>query len=321
MQFKDYYETLGVSKTATEAEIKKAFRKLARQYHPDVVKEKEKKNAEAKFKEINEAYEVLSDPEKRKKYDTLGADWERGGAQQAPPPNWQDFAQPGAGGRQGGTEFHFGGTGFSDFFETFFGGQRAGPGRSPFTDFDPGDDVAGFGTPPSRGHDVEADIMVTLDEAINGSKRQVSLRRSDTAKMESYNIRIPAGVHEGQRIWLAGQGEKAGRGGSAGDLYLRVKFAQHPDFRVEGHDLIHEHELKPWVAVLGGEVRVPTLEGSARLKIPAGTQNGRRFRMKERGLPQSGGARGDLYVVVGIDIPESVTPEQRKAWEQLAEVG
>lgn len=319
MQFKDYYETLGVQKTATEAEIKKAFRKLARQYHPDVVKERDKKAAEDKFKEINEAYEVLSDPEKRKKYDTLGADWERGGSPQQAPPNWQDFAQAGAGGRPGGVEFQFGGTGFSDFFETFFGGRGRG-GGSPFGGFETDEEAGGFGR-PARGHDVEVDIMVTLDEAINGSKRQVSLRRSDTDKVETYNIRIPAGVYEGQRIRLAGQGERAGRSGTAGDLYLRVRFAQHPDFRVEGHDLLHEHELKPWVAVLGGEVRAPTLEGSARLKIPPGTQNGQRFRLKARGLPQPGGGRGDLYVVIGIDIPTSVTAEQRKHWEKLAELG
>ena len=318
MQFKDYYETLGVDKSASEADIKKAFRKLARQHHPDVVKERDKKSAEAKFKEITEAYEVLSDPEKRKKYDTLGADWERGGGgyQQAPP-NWQDFAQQGAGGRPGGVEFHFGGTGFSDFFETFFGGRGRGGGS--FTEFDT-EDGGGFGG-PARGHDVEADIMVTLDEAINGSKRQISLRRSDTDKLETYNVRVPAGVHEGQRIRLAGQGERAGRGGKAGDLYLRVRFAQHPDFRVEGHDLVHEHELKPWVAVLGGELRIPTLEGSARLKIPAGTQDGQRFRLKQRGLHQSGGTRGDLYVVIRVDVPTSITPEQRKMWEKLAELG
>ena len=325
MQFKDYYETLGVPKTANEADIKKAFRKLARQHHPDVNKERDKKSAEAKFKEINEAYEVLGNPEKRKKYDTLGADWEHGGAAQQPPPNWQDFAGArgggGAGGMPRGQTFHFGGTGFSDFFETFFGGRGDATGGSPFGDYDIGDQAGGIRA-PSRGQDVEADIMVTLDEAINGSKRQVSFRRSETAPPETYNIRIPAGVHEGQRIRLAGQGEPAGRGGKAGDLYLRVRFARHPDFRVEGHDLLHDHELKPWVAVLGGEVRVPTLEGHAKLKIPAVTQNGRRFRLKQRGLPQPGDAgRGDLYVVIGIDIPETVTPEQRKAWEKLAEVG
>jgi curved DNA-binding protein len=318
MQFKDYYETLGVPKTASQDEIKKAFRKLARQHHPDVVKERDKKSAEAKFKEINEAYEVLSDPEKRTKYDTLGADWERGGAQQAPP-NWQDYAQKGAAGRDGGVEFSFGGTGFSDFFETFFGGRGGGGGRSPFGDFEVGEEGRGFA--PAQGHDVEADIMVTLDEAISGSKRQISLCRSDSSKVETYNIRIPAGVYEGQRIRLAGQGEPSGRGGKAGDLYLRVRFAQHPDFRVEGHDLLHDHELKPWVAVLGGEVRVPTLEGSAKLKIPAGTQNGQRFRLKQRGLSRPDGGRGDLYVVIGIDIPTTITAEQKKPWEKLAELG
>jgi curved DNA-binding protein len=317
VQFKDYYETLGVSKTASEAEIKKAFRKLARLHHPDVVKERDKKTAEAKFKEINEAYEVLSDPEKRKKYDTLGADWERGGSPRQAPPNWQDFAQPGAG-QKGGVEFHFGGTGFSDFFETFFGGR--GQPSGGFGDIETGGEGGGFRA-PARGQDVEADIMVTLDEAINGSKRPVSLRRSDTEKVETYNVRIPAGVHEGQRIRLAGQGGRAGRGGKAGDLFLRVRFAQHPDFHVEGHDLIHDHEMKPWVAVLGGEVRVPTLEGSARLKIPAGTQNGQRFRLKQRGLPLPGGGRGDLYVDIGIDIPATITPEQHKQWEKLAELG
>lgn len=319
MQFKDYYETLGVPKTATEAEIKKAFRKLARQHHPDVVKERDKKSAEAKFKEINEAYEVLGDSEKRKKYDTLGADWERGGDSRQAPPNWQDFAQPGAGGQQGGVEFHFGGTGFSDFFETFFGGRGRPSGG--FSEFDPGGGAAGRFSAPAHGNDVEADIMVTLDEAIHGDKRQVSLRRSDTDTTETYNIRIPAGVHEGQRIRLAGQGGRPTRGGRAGDLYLRVRFAQHPDFRIEGADLLHDHEMKPWVAVLGGEVRVPTFEGSARLKIPPGTQNGQRFRLKGRGLPQPGGSRGDLYVIAGIDIPASITPEQRKQWESLAELG
>ncbi|HEX4085321.1 MAG TPA: J domain-containing protein [Chthoniobacteraceae bacterium] len=315
MQFKDYYETLGVPKTATEAEIKKAFRKLARQHHPDVVKERDKKSAEAKFKEINEAYEVLSDPEKRKKYDTLGADWERGGTQQ-PPPNWQDFARQG-GGRAGGTEFHFGGTGFSDFFETFFGGRGGGRGAggSPFGGFQAEEYER------ARGHDIEADIMVTLDEAINGAKRTVSFRREGSDKTETYNVRIPAGVHEGQRIRLSGQGEKAGRGGKAGDLYLRVRFAQHPDFRVEGHDLIHEHEIKPWAAVLGGEVQVPTMKGHARLKIPPGTQSGQRFRMKQQGLHTPAGGRGDLYVVIGIDIPESLSAEQRSHWEALKALG
>ena len=324
MQFKDYYETLGVPKDASAADIKKAFRKLARVHHPDVVKEKEKKAAEAKFKEINEAYEVLSDPEKRQKYDTLGADWERGGARQAPP-NWQG-GRPGAGGQPGGVEFEFGGTGFSDFFEAFFGGGR-GRQQNPFggfSDFE-GGRAGGGGFPhqqsPGRGGDVEADILVSLDEAFKGAKRKVSLRRSDSDKVETYNVTIPAGVREGQRIRLAGQGEPGGKGAKAGDLFLRVKFAKHPDFRVEGHDLIHEHELKPWQGVLGAEVRVPTLEGAVKMKIPAGTQPGQRLRLKQRGLGKSDGARGDLYVLIDVEIPTEITDKQRKLWEQLAELG
>ncbi|SRR5581483_2551971 len=304
VQFKDYYETLGVSKTATQDEIRKAFRKLARQHHPDVAKEKDKKAAEAKFKEINEAYEVLSDPEKRKKYDTLGADWERGGAQ--PPPQWQH----GFGGEgNGGTEFHFGGTGFSDFFEQFFGGMSGR--RNPFGGGFAGQEIS------QRGQDIEADILVTIEEAMHGSKRQVSFRRSPHAKTETYNVRIPAGVHEDQRIRLAGQGGKGAHGGPAGDLYLRVKFAKHPDYRVEGNDLIHDLELKPWQAVLGCEVSIPTPEGKVKLKVPAGTQAGQRFRLKQRGLPKTASTRGDLYVMAEIDIPKTLTKQQRELWEKL----
>ena len=327
VQFKDYYETLGVAKTATQDEIRKAFRKLARQHHPDMAKAKDKKAAEAKFKEINEAYEVLSDPDKRGKYDTLGADWERGGAGQ-PPPNWQDFArgQGGAAAAGGGPEFHFGGTGFSDFFETFFGGaggkHRAGK-HDPFAGFQGAgvEDEFGGHRPAMRGEDVEADIMVTLDEALKGSKRNISFRRADNAKAESYNVRIPPGVSEGQRIRLAGQGGKHPRGGGAGDLFLRVKFSRHPDFRVEGHDLVHELELKPWQAVLGAEVMTPTLDGAVKLRVPPGTQHGQRFRLKGRGLPKSAGARGDLFVTAEIEMPKSLTSEQRALWEKLAALG
>lgn len=311
VQFKDYYETLGVGKTATQEEIRKAFRKLARQHHPDMAKAKDKKTAEAKFKEINEAYEVLGDAEKRKKYDTLGADWESGGQAQ-PPPQWAGGA-PGGGG-----EFRFGGTGFSDFFEQFFGGARvAGRGRNPFAGFGGGEEADG---PAMRGEDAEADILVTLDEALYGSQRSISFRRTPAAKPESYKVRIPPGVREGQRIRLAGQGGKHPRG-SAGDLYLRVKFSQHPDFRVEGHDLVHELELRPWQAVLGAETTVPTLDGPVKLKIPPGTQDRQRFRLKGRGLPKGGGARGDLFVMVEIALPKSVTPEQRELWEKLAALG
>ena len=310
VQFRDYYETLGVSKTANEDEIRSAFRKLARKYHPDVAKDK--KTAEEKFKQINEAYEVLSDPEKRRKYDQLGENWNQPGGFQ-PPPQW-GAGQPGGGfhrgsGENGGVEFEFGGTGFSDFFEAFFGGGR---GRSAF---------GGFGqreTMAERGSDVEADIMVTLEEALHGSTRQVSLRRAGSTKTETYQVRIPRGVREGQRIRLAGQGEASHRGGKSGDLFLRVRLARHPDFSVEGSDLVHEVKIAPWQAVLGDQLIVPTLEGNARLKLPSGTQGGQRFRLRERGLPGVSGQRGDLYVVVQIALPKKLTEREREIWEQLA---
>jgi curved DNA-binding protein len=310
VQFRDYYETLGVSKTASEDEIRSGFRKLARKYHPDVAKDK--KTAEEKFKQINEAYEVLSDPEKRRKYDQLGEHWNQPGGFQ-PPPQW-GAGQPGGGfrwgsGENGGVEFEFGGTGFSDFFEAFFGGGR---GRSAF---------GGFGqreTAPERGSDVEADIMVTLEEALHGSARQVSLRRAGSKKTETYQVKIPRGVREGQRIRLAGQGAAGERGGKSGDLFLRVRLARHPDFSVEGSDLVHEVKIAPWQAVLGDQLIVPTLEGNARLKLPPGTQGGQRFRLRERGLPGVSGQRGDLYVVVQIALPKKLTEREREIWEQLA---
>jgi curved DNA-binding protein len=314
VQFRDYYETLGVPKTATEDEIRSAFRKLARKYHPDVAKDK--KAAEEKFKEINEAYEVLGDPEKRKKYDQLGADWNRPGGFQ-PPPQWQqEGQQPGGGfyqwgGDGGGVQFEFDGTGFSDFFEAFFGGGR---GRSAFGGF------GGRQATAERGADVEADIMVPLEEALHGSTRTVSLRRGGSNKVETYQVKIPRGVHEGQRIRLRGQGEAGARGGKSGDLFLRVRLARHPDFVVEGSDLIHEVKIAPWQAVLGTELVVPTLEGNVRLKIPPGTQGGQRFRLRGRGLPSASGKRGDLYVVVRINIPKKITEREKELWSELAKL-
>src|SRR5881396_1126655 len=314
VQFRDYYETLGVPKTATEDEIRSAFRKLARKYHPDVAKDK--KAAEEKFKEINEAYEVLGDSDKRKKYDQLGADWNRPGGFQ-PPPGWQrEGQQPGGGfyqwgGDGGGVQFEFGGTGFSDFFEAFFGGGR---GRSAFGGF------GGRQATAERGADVEADIMVTLEEALNGSTRTVSLRRAGSNKVENYQVKIPRGVREGQRIRLAGQGEAGERGGKSGDLFLRVRLARHPDYSVEGNDLVHEVKIAPWQAVLGDQLILPTLEGSARLKLPPGTQGGQRFRLRGRGLPGVSGQRGDLYVVVQISVPKKLSEREREIWEQLAQL-
>jgi curved DNA-binding protein len=339
VQFKDYYQILGVPRGAGDSEIKKAFRKLAREYHPDVAKDK--KRAEEKFKEINEAYEVLSDPAKRKRYDELGSDW-KSGAEFRPPPGWEQFggARGGGAGRGAGRgaenfEFHFGGTGFSDFFEQMFG--RAGRGG-----FQTG---GGFGDvdQAERGRDIEGDIMVTLEEAMRGSLRTVSIRHNapcahcgstgrslgrlctvcggtgSVPQTETVQVKIPAGVGEGQRLRLAGRGEAGTSGGGAGDLFLRVRLARHPDFEVDGHNLIYELELAPWEAVLGSGVDVPTLDGQVSIRIPPGTQGGQKLRVRGRGLPERGNAgRGDLIVVTRIEVPPKVTEEERKLWEQLA---
>ena len=309
MEFRDYYKTLGVARTATADEIKKAFRKLARQHHPDLAKDK--KTAEEKFKEINEAYEVLSDTEKRKKYDELGPNWQQPGGGFRPPSGGGGFPGGfgGYGPGAGDEEFQFGGTGFSDFFEAFFGRQARGGRRgSAFH----GEDA------PLRGQDAEADIMVTLEEALHGSTRQISFTRGRSGKVETYTVKIPKGVGEGQRIRLAGIGGEGSGGGSAGDLYLRVRFERHPEFTVEGADIIHEVELPVAQAVLGGEVMLPTLDGRAKLKIPPLTQNGRKFRIPGRGMPQRGGTRGDFYAVVDVELPAVLSDAQRAAWEALA---
>ena len=316
VQYKDYYETLGVPRTGSADELKKSFRKLARQYHPDVAKDKKK--AEEKFKEINEAYEVLSDPATRKKYDELGANW-KSGADFRPPSGWENFSggQTFRGRGAGGEEFetHFGGTGFSDFFEQLFGsrmrGGAGGFGRS-----------AGFEDEQfaERGRDIEGDILVTLEEALRGSVRTVNVRHTvgRSVKTETHQVKIPPGVTEGQKLRLAGRGETGAGGGEAGDLYLRVRLARHPDFEVEDHNLIYEAELAPWEAVLGANLSVPALDGRVNIKIPPGTQNGQKLRVRARGLPTRDGARGDLMVVTRIAVPAKVTDAEKKLWEQLA---
>jgi len=308
VQYKDYYEILGVPRAASDADIKKSFRKLARQYHPDVAKDK--KQAEEKFKEINEAYEVLSDPDKRKKYDELGANW-KSGAEFRPPPGWGGFpgqqsrARRGTGQGAEGFDFEFGGTGFSDFFEQLFGqmrGQRGGfSGNRNYEDYESAE----------RGRDVEGDIMVTLEEASHGSIRTVTVRHG--SKNESHQVKIPAGVTEGQRLRIAGRGEHGSGGGQSGDLYLRVRLAKNPDFEVDGHNLIYEAELAPWEAVLGTELSVPTLDGRVQIKIPAGTQSGQKLRIRDHGL----GKKGDLYVVAKIAVPSKISDAEKKLWEQL----
>jgi curved DNA-binding protein len=312
VQFKDYYETLGVARTASADEIKKAFRRLARIHHPDVAKNKAA--GEAKFKEINEAYEVLSDPEKRRKYDQLGANWEHG----------QEFHAPGhetyrrsAHFPEGESPFEFTGTGFSDFFEAFFAGSRDHPGSFRRTSFHADD-----ATLAARGHDAEADILVTLEEALHGAKRQITVRRpegdGETERTDTYQVKIPPGVREGKRIRLAGQGGPGRAGGPAGDLFLRVRLAKHPDFRVEGADLHYDVHLAPWEAVLGKQVPIPTLDGSAMLNVKPCAQAGAVLRLRGLGLPKDDARRGDLYATVCIESPESVTEEEKKLWEQLA---
>ncbi len=348
VQFKDYYKSLGVARTATEVEIKKAFRKLAREYHPDVAKNK--KVAEEKFKEINEAYEVLSDPAKRKKYDELGPNWQAG-ADFRPPPGWGGFGGGGRGGTGGfggggggrtGTaedfEFQFGGTGFSDFFEQLFGSRGGGNGG-----FGRRGGFGGAGqSDAERGRDIEGDLMVSLDEAVKGSVRSVSVRHQavcdacggsgqrnkrpcdvcggagEVIKTDTYQVKVPAGVAEGQLLRVAGRGEAGRGGGAAGDLFLRVRLARHPDFEVEEHNLIYEAEIAPWEAVLGAEISVPTLNGPVNIRIPAGTQNGQKLRVRGRGLPVREGTPGDLIVVAQIEVPKQVGDSEKKIWEQLA---
>jgi curved DNA-binding protein len=315
VSFQDYYETLGVSRTASESEIKAAFRRLARKYHPDVAKDK--KRAEEQFKRINEAYEVLGDPEKRKKYDELGANWKQG-----PPPSgeWEaagGFRRRRAGGGPG--EFHFGGTGFSDFFERYFGGG------DPFGDLAAGGRGARFREAPGasmRGEDIESDLLVTLQEALNGAMRQLSLRRQDPEtgeeQIDNFRVRIPTGATEGRIIRVPGKGHPGYEGGPPGDLRLRIRLARHPDFRVKGSDLYHELPLAPWEAVLGVTVSVPTLEGSVEVKIPPLAQVGQQLRLRNRGLPAEGSTRGNLYVVLTVATPDQVSEEERAAWQEIA---
>ena len=319
MEFKDYYATLGVARDASQEDIKKAFRKLARQYHPDVAKEK--RGAEEKFKAVNEANEVLSDPVKRQKYDELGANWQDEGAFQPPPGRGGGRTRTGAGAH--GQEFHFGGTGFSDFFEQFFsGGSRYG-----FPEGEPGfgNEAETRGARPSRGGDIEGDILVTLEEAMRGTVRPLSLQmvnpQTGEADTRSFQVRIPPGAIDGKRIRVPGQGEPGRGGAAAGDLYLRVRHAAHPDYYSREADIYHDLAVAPWEAVLGAEIMVPTLDGTIKLRIPPGTEPGRQLRVRGRGLPKGKtGERGDFFVIVEVSLPENPNPEERALWEKLRSV-
>jgi curved DNA-binding protein len=320
MEFKDYYSTLGVTKASTEKEIKQAYRKLARQFHPDV--NPGDKAAEAKFKEINEAYEVLGDPDKRKKYDELGAIWRmyeqaqaRGGGNPFGGFDVNAGGAPGGGFRtmsQEEMEELFGDSNpFSDFFTTFFGG-----GGNPF-----GADRSGRqGRARQRkGHDVEHEIELSLEEAYNGAMRRISL--SHDGKARTVDVRIPAGVSDGSRVRVSGEGEQGAGGGTSGDLYLRITLIPHPVFERKGRDLYVKVPLHVPTAVIGGEAEVQTISGKpARLKIPPLTQNGQVFRLKGYGMPAVGKAKemGDLYARVEAQLPTQLSIEERAHYEALA---
>ena len=287
MEYKDYYKILGVERGATAEEIKKAYRKLARKYHPDVSKAPD---AEERFKEVNEAYEVLGDEKKRKAYDQLGSNW-RSGQEFRPPPGWEEMV---GGFSYGGG--HAGPGGFSDFFEQLFGGA-GGFGRARERAF--------------RGADVTARIEVDLEHVIRGGKQTVRLSDGRTLQ-----INIPAGIGEGQKIRLAGQGESGPAGGPRGDLYLEVHYRPHARWRVTGRDLFMDLPVAPWEAALGATVTVPTPQGKVELKVPAGSQSGRRMRIKGRGLP--GQPAGDLFIVLQIVNPPVADERAREAFRQLA---
>ncbi len=310
--FRDYYEVLGVPRDASSEDIRRAYRKLAREYHPDVNKDP---GAEDRFKEVSEAYEVLRDAEKREQYDRLGANW-RAGQDVSGSPGFEGFrsgpggfggAGVGGFGGFGDSRVEFGDTGFSDFFEGLFGNRtgtrtRAGAG-------------GGFDGFSMRGGDQEATLELSLEEAARGGRRRISLGAG-----RDYEVNIPAGVVDGQRIRLAGEGGRGSGGAPSGDLFLRVRLKPHPRFRVEGRDLYVDVRVAPWEAALGASVEVPMLTGSTQVKIPAGSSSGRKLRLKGKGLPSPRGKPGDLYAIVKIVVPKKLAQPERELFERLAEV-
>jgi DnaJ-class molecular chaperone len=331
MDFRDYYAVLGVPKTASDADIKRAYRKLARKYHPDL--NPNDRTAETKFKEVNEANEVLGDPEKRRKYDELGANWR---AYDQPPP-------PGAGGVPPGWNVHTGGgpgggtyrtmspeqmrdifgtdDPFSDFFHTYFGGAgAAGGGGAEFTGAFGGGGRRGRAPRARRGRDLQQAVELTLEEAYTGAARRLVIQQADGSR--SVEVRIPAGVKDGARVRAAGSGESS-PGGTSGDLFLEVHILPHARFERRGQDLYTHVPIPVTTAVLGGEVTVSTLSGSTlRLKVPEMTQGGRVFRLRGHGMPVVGRPddRGDLYATADVQIPAQLTDEERKLYEQLKAV-
>ena len=339
VKYQDYYETLGVDRKASQQDIHNAYRKLARKYHPDVNKTKE---AEQKFKEINEAYEVLKDPDKRKRYDALGRNW-NAGDDFSPPPGWENFGfGRSAGGSGAGSGFGgfsdifrgfdiFGGGGegagqgrgggFSDFFDSLFGGAFGGvageTGRGGFGGGAGSATTGGAGTA-----DTEAEVSIPLEEAYRGGKKTLTIQQqepgSPAPRRRNIEVTIPAGISDGKKLRLAGQGGSAGPGAPAGDLYLTIRIQPHSRFRVNGADLEVDTQLAPWEAALGAKVEVPIVEGSATITVPAGTQTGKRFRLRGKGLRKGKDERGDLYAVAKIVVPSRLSDEERSLFEELA---
>ncbi len=308
MEFRDYYKIMGVARDATQDEIKRSYRKLARKYHPDVSKEA---GAEERFKELGEAYEVLKDPEKRAAYDQLGANWQQG-QEFRPPPDWDaGFEFSGGGYTGGGPDIH------SDFFEELFGHRYAGAGAG----------AGARGQRPGfrmRGEDHHAKVLVDLEDSFNGSTRSISLRVPEVTedghvvtRDRTLKVRIPKGIRPGQQIRLAGQGGPGMGGGESGDLYLEVEFSEHPYFRVEGADVYVDLPVAPWEAVLGSSVKAPTPTGAVDLKIPVNSSQGRKLRLKGRGLP--GKVPGDLYMVLQISLPPADTDAAKALYKQMQE--
>jgi curved DNA-binding protein len=302
--FRDYYEALGVPRGASNEEIRRAYRKLARQYHPDVNKDPD---AEDRFKEVSEAYEVLRDPEKRERYDRLGANWRAGDdvSDEMRSSGFDGFRRAGGDGFEDirvpfGDDFG----GFSDLFEGLFGGgTRSARSRS------------GFAGAARRGADLEAEVELSLEEAARGGHRWVALGDG-----RSYEVTIPPGVRDGQRIRLAGEGGQGSGGGPVGDLFLRVRVKPSRRFRLRGEDLVTELPVSPWEAALGATVELGTLDGRAQVKVPAGSSCGRRLRLRGEGWPRPGGGKGDLYAEVKIVVPPKLTRAERKAFQELASV-
>ena len=313
MEFLDYYQILDIAKDANQDEIRKKFRKLARKYHPDVAKDEV--GAEDKFKEINEAYEVLGDPEKRKKYDALGSNWN-----QASPPHSQDSYYEEASAPEYDNQFT--GTGFSDFFEQMFGaGARTDGGH--YNRF------AHESIAPMVGRDTHTDILVSLEEVLHGAERTLQLRQinrsTGASEVKSTRIRIPQGITEGQLVRCAGLGNPGINGGTPGDLFLTVRLEKHPYFQVIDSDLYYHLSLSPWEAVLGSEVDVKSLESPVKIKIPPLTESGTELRIKNKGLPidsigSSSKSYGDLYAIIHIKTPTQLSEQETQQWQKLAEI-